>query len=331
MSADKERLSLEINNYGGLWPDEQKIECALKSFVNLKNKREAIKCQLDFRRKVLGTTCDRSLYHISSGGKLKSIEELKINLIKIINMNTEKDSVEELPPKDFSVPARVDMNLLSQAKQKNLDEAEATVEILSGKTNLKGKSKKVSKLAKAPTKRPSDQKAHCSKKTKISKSNLPIISSPSDLIGKLVHHFSDRGCGEQWYKGVVLDIVSWSKQNPKYKIQYTLDDVDGMDISFSYLYSDFKQEKLELLEVTIHDFIDAKISHLYEDDESGKEKWWVAGVADVDITSKNQQSPDFFIYFDEEGEEVDEITYYEEPLLENYLNGAVRFLDCPSS
>ncbi|XP_066935310.1 reticulocyte-binding protein 2-like [Clytia hemisphaerica] len=346
---EKERLAIEIESHGGLWSNEEKVSSALESMNTIKEKREAIKCQLDFRRKVLGINCDKSLFHMSTGGKLKAITELQQNLVEVINWKEPEISTTEESTYDFSKPVNIDFNLINEAKKKNLVEANETTQKLLDRGGKKGSKKKsVSSkktkevpMTKVPSKRANSNKDVWKvKKTKYPKTstNTPIVSSPSDLVGKLVRHFVDRGNGEDWYMGVVLEISRGSKQNPKYKIQYTTDDEEGLDISFGNLFFDFKQENLELFEVAPKDFIDATISHMYEDEETGQEKWWTAKVADVDIDSENKDSPAFFLYFKEdmlnvdEGDEVImEPEYFLEPLIENYLNGSVRFLDCPAS
>ena len=162
-------------------------------------------------------------------------------------------------------------------------------------------------MTKVPSKRAKPNKEGFEgKKTKKTATNTPIVSSPSDLIGKLVRHYVDRGNGEDWYKGVILEMSKGSKKNPKYKIQYTTDDEEGSDVSFANLFFDFKKDKLELIEVTTEDFIDATISHMYEDEETGQEKWWTAGVADIDVDSENKDSPAFYLYFQEDMLNLDE-------------------------
>ena len=48
-----------------------------------------------------------------------------------------------------------------------------------------------------------------------------------------------------------------------------------------------------MCDVTINDFIDATIDHLFNDSESGENTWWRGEVVDVDVDSEDQKNPDF--------------------------------------
>ena len=48
-------------------------------------KRLALKLQLNFRNEVLESKCDKSLFYMSSGGKIRPVYELVENVIKVIN------------------------------------------------------------------------------------------------------------------------------------------------------------------------------------------------------------------------------------------------------
>ena len=145
---EKERLAIEIESHGGFWSDEEKVSSALESMSTIKRKREAIKCQLDFRRKVLGINCEKSLFHMSTGGKLKSTSELQKNLVEVINWKAPEISTPDESTIDFSKPVNIDSNLIKEAKKKNLDEASETTQKLLGKAASKGSKKKTSHFKK---------------------------------------------------------------------------------------------------------------------------------------------------------------------------------------
>ena len=125
---------------------------------------------------------------------------------------------------------------------------------------------------------------------------LPVISSPTDLIGKLVSHFCDPSDEDDvneynWHRGVVLKKFGTSKSN--FLIQY----FESPEETFiRNIYSDFKNKELLLVEVTIEDFVGAHVEHLFVDDESGMEIWWEAEIVDVDEDSKNKNNPEFFVF-----------------------------------
>ena len=49
----KERLCAEISQYGGLWLKEEKIDVKLAEMRIDSEKHAALKCQLQFRQKVI--------------------------------------------------------------------------------------------------------------------------------------------------------------------------------------------------------------------------------------------------------------------------------------
>ena len=68
--------------------------------------------------------------------------------------------------------------------------------------------------------------------------------------------------------------------------------------SFScFLFEDYKNEEVKLVEVVPEDFIEATISNLYEDKDTGEETWWRAEVADVDIDSEDMLNPEFYVMY----------------------------------
>ena len=159
-------------------------------------------------------------------------------------------------------------------------------------------------------------------------SKIPIISSPLDLVGKLVLHFIERDGFHDWFQGVILSRVSQAVKNPKFLIQYVTQDESKNDTAVENLFADFKNGKLKLYTVEPKNFVNAKIETMYLEDDTGAEIWWKGEVADIDTKSDDPSNPDFFVYYDTEDETLDP-EYFLEQLLELYLNGSVRLLDYP--
>ena len=88
----KENLSLQLSKYGGLWASEEDVVKNLQLLKTEGEKRLALKVQLNFRGKVLLTKCEKSLFHLSSGGKMKPVNEIRDNLFKIIKWNIPEDT-----------------------------------------------------------------------------------------------------------------------------------------------------------------------------------------------------------------------------------------------
>ena len=57
----------------------------LSNFPSDKEKRIALKIQLNFRQKVIGVKCGKIFFTLSSGGKMKPISETRDNLVQVTN------------------------------------------------------------------------------------------------------------------------------------------------------------------------------------------------------------------------------------------------------
>ena len=94
---------------------------------------------------------------------------------------------------------------------------------------------------------------------------------------------------------------------------------------------------MKLVPITPDDLIGKTIFHLYTDENSGSDSWWKATVVDLDEEDDDYdpENPQFFVFYydndnDEEEEEEDFIVtskYYLCNLLEDYLNGWLRFAE----
>ena len=65
---ERERLTIQFNQYGGLWANPRDVKQKLDTLNSEEEKCLAFKIQLNFRSKVLNTKCDKSLFNMSSGG-----------------------------------------------------------------------------------------------------------------------------------------------------------------------------------------------------------------------------------------------------------------------
>ena len=78
----KEKLCAEISKYGRLWLTEEQIEAKLAEMETDSEKRTTLKCQLQFRQKVISMcpSDDKKLSFLSEKGQAKSVKELTGNL-----------------------------------------------------------------------------------------------------------------------------------------------------------------------------------------------------------------------------------------------------------
>lgn len=79
--------------------------------------------------------------------------------------------------------------------------------------------------------------------------------------------------------------------------------------------------------VTVNDFIDATIDHLFSDSQTGENTWWRGEVVDVDVDSEDQENPDFFVTYDECESDDKENEWLLMPLFEDYLKRCIQFVD----
>ena len=89
---------------------------------------------------------------------------------------------------------------------------------------------------------------------------------------------------------------------------------------------------MRITSVTFHNFIGANIKHLYTDDTSNEDIWWDAKVVDVDLESPDMNDPKFYIAYKDLTDDVIDFSkvrnddYFLETLIDDYLNGWVKFV-----
>ena len=254
---------------------------------------------------------------MSSGGKMKPITVLIDNLRFVCRWSSGEPSSET--ESDYSQPSLINPAILKNHKESYKETALKTTEKMTEKDmEIEGSRKRV-KLVK---------EKGSAKKSKISKSKdrqVPVVSSASELVGKIVDHICFLGDEdtERWFRGVVLESIGKSQFLVRYH--------EFLDESFSQpLYKDFKADRVKLVEFVASDLIGASIRHLFYDNDTEENVWWDAEVVDVDVTSEDKNNPNYFIWYEDCGtmdeENLEEQEYYLEPLLNDYLNHCVQVL-----
>ena len=109
---------------------------------------------------------------------------------------------------------------------------------------------------------------------------------------KKSRHFTDKDDeGERtWVKAIAFNTCGGNSTNPKFKIQPL---GNGGEDSVANLYQAFKNGNVQFCDVTVNDFIDATIAHLFNDSESGENTWWREEVVVVDVDSDDKKTADF--------------------------------------
>ena len=104
--ARKIEATNDLMNYGGLWCES--IDDKLGSLKE-KDKKKAVLAQLKYRRLVLNPSINRSLFHVSSQGKAKGLDELIRNLKEVVSLSgAECSSQADKTPKSISAVERKD-------------------------------------------------------------------------------------------------------------------------------------------------------------------------------------------------------------------------------
>ena len=84
LTLEKEKLTFQIEEIGGLWSTERQAKKCLEKCHTEKERRAALKIQLSFRLKVLGSRCDERYFFLSAKGKIRTSAELLVNLMTVI-------------------------------------------------------------------------------------------------------------------------------------------------------------------------------------------------------------------------------------------------------
>ena len=182
----KEKLCAEISKYGGLWLTEEQIEAKLAEVETDSEKRAALKCQLQFRQKVISMfpSDDKKLFYLSEKGQVKSVKELTENL---------KTLLRQLKNDKTVIRSSAEQNLPIVISQNKLHEEKDRLKKLC--------QKEVDKLLKK-------QQQPFAKKKKPNEDlelNVPNVTSVEELVEKKVQHLTfDCNCEERFFPGVVV-------------------------------------------------------------------------------------------------------------------------------
>ena len=115
----KEKLCAEISKYGGLWLTEEQIEAKLEEVETDSEKRAALKCQLQFRQKVISMfpSDDKKLFYLSEKGQVKSVKELTENL-KTLLRQLKNDKTVIRSSSEQNLPIVISQNKLHEEKDR---------------------------------------------------------------------------------------------------------------------------------------------------------------------------------------------------------------------
>ena len=144
----REKLTKSLENDGGLWQSKKDMEQNLRGCKSEAEKRGKLKTQIKFREKVLLMKHEnKSLFHMSSGGKQFTSVQLKSNLLSLIEKaHVEADQFEEIVEENFeSQPVVISKEEFLKAKLDLKEKAAKTDDKNKGKRKQKKKKGKSSK------------------------------------------------------------------------------------------------------------------------------------------------------------------------------------------
>ena len=282
-------LCSAIENYGGLWKTAQEIELNFEKIKTEKERISALKCQIQFRQKVLleSINIDSSLFKFSCKKLSFSSSVLRENLEKIISC------VDELNV-DFNV--NNDENCIPLPSLISVEKLNREKERL--KEILRKECAEKTEVHEPAAKK---QKAVVHTKKSISKKNvmsLPEVKSIHDLVGKRVSHLSTDDNGKpEWFNGTVI-CVKPDSNFTELVIRY-----DGYQTLYSFDFSEYSENLLKLIPLEPEHVVGKCIMHKFTD-ENESDEWFENGK----IISFNPVTANYTInYFD-----VDEDIHFED-------------------
>ena len=315
----KQDLVQKVEELGGMWKTNQEIDEKITNISTEKDKKIAIKTQIQFRKIVLGAKHkDKKVFQMSSEGKAFSSQMLVGNLKEIIRQSIE-DSEKVIEPENPQV-TRIGEKLISLEKM--LEQKEKYKERASKEVEKAGRKRK----GNSPTN--IDESSAKRKKDGQPSENIPTIVVPIDLVGKRVSHHCLENDESDWFEGVVIDINEANNQDPDLFIRY-----DGYDSLYVFSYHDFIDGNVKLIAVSEEDFLGKKISQRFED-EAQNHTWWENGRVLNIVEGSDVNNPEFVIEFDSQPE-LDNDNEDEESMesevcifniFEDYLNNDLRIL-----
>ena len=315
----KQDLVQKVEELGGMWKTNEEIDEKIANISTEKDRKIAIKTQIQFRKIVLGAKHeDKKVFQMSSEGKAFSSQMLVGNLKEIIRQSIE-DSEKVIEPEKPQV-SRIGEKLISLEKM--LEQKEKYKERASKEVERAGRKRK----GDSPTN--TDERSAKRKKDGKPSENIPTIVVPVDLVGKRVSHHCLENDESDWFEGVVIDINEANNEDPDLFIRY-----DGYDSLYVFSYHDFIDGNVKLIAVSEEDFLGKKISQRFED-EAQNHTWWENGRVLNIVENSDVNNPEFVIEFDSQPE-LDNDNEDEESMesevcifniFEDYLNNDWRIL-----
>ena len=115
----EQKLCAEISKCGGLWLMEEQIEAKLAKKETDSEKRAGLKCQLQFRQKVISMcpSDDKKLFDLSEKGQANSVNELTENLETLLRQ-LKNDKTVIRSSAEQNLPIVISKNKLHEEKDR---------------------------------------------------------------------------------------------------------------------------------------------------------------------------------------------------------------------
>jgi len=289
-----EEISVQIGMYGGLWVSKRDIVKRLKGISGMENRRNAIECQLKFRKFVLKEKNVDGCLNVTSGGERIAYEKMVENL-KCVVCGVK----EQLQDESDNENERSDMH---GASEEALNE-------------VKVKYMQVNESAMGHERKRKCRNA-CDKR--------PNVISMNDYVGKRIKYLGEKGI---WVRGTVVGvrmIINCGKQKWLYDVRFDgCDEIVEMDWT-----NEIRNGAVKVIRLCIEDLVGREIEHLCKDERTGIESWWKACV--IDCVNKRSMNPKFILRYEcsvnghLNDSDMDECFSF--CLFEDYVNGDLKLL-----
>jgi len=237
--ATKQKLTLEIDKYGGLWTTLDEIDEQLES-LGERSKLLAVSAQLRFRRVVLGMKNENGVFNLSKDRRRLPLETLTRNLRSVVQAPLELEDTED---RQYGCASA---HVFAEAKAEFIRLAEKQQALVRDLGRKRGG---------------------------LSKVIVPDVQSADQLLGKIIRHGFDEDGTKVWYRATVIGEKEVNGKTISH-VRY-----DGEKRLWWFdLWSDFQEGYVELLSVSAADMIGRKIKHMYIDSDDGLECWYPGRV-----------------------------------------------------
>ncbi|XP_071501580.1 uncharacterized protein [Diadema antillarum] len=279
---------------GGIWLSEHEVHEKMRGACE-EECVEMLQAQLEARRHLFQEKNVNGRLNLSEKGRKKGVKELKESVLQIIQeANKRGKRVEDEQEDDYAYAC---------ASDDKIGEYKSMVEEKRKKTPQKTTQSRRKKTTQSPGKK------------KQPKGNVTNEIKYENLVGKIVDHLTTLDNGDEGlYRATVI-----SRCRKGLRFIYDREPEDTYDYTRAEIEEDLRNGDLKLTQLVIGDIIGRHIMHRFEVEN---DVVWCKGVI-----SSATEGQECLVTYEEVDDDEDELeSSWEGPLLEEYANNDVRFL-----